>query len=346
MSTTAIVAEIVIVGLEAEAWLGLFVLTIFGRGWVDLGTLSDFSAVVVVVMIATAYALGVVVDRVADSMFKAIAKTAGGAWLNRHFGRRSHDWTLPARVREMRYLVIRDADQSGAFLDYQRSRIRVARGTALNLAIAALALAAYLGRYGEPWQAICATGLLFVLLAVTVAASERIHAAWLAGLSDVYRMTAEVADSSDTVVAAVTYAQTTVGPCFLLVKTRGGQRWTFPKGHVKKGEAERTAVARELSEEAGVAGSPQAEPFTAYEYPATRPGESPTDVVRAYLVEVDRPVKPEPAERKRKPKWVRPDEARKKLVKRRRGDPTADEHLRVLEDALQRIGKDQSHRGD
>jgi hypothetical protein len=35
MATTAIVAEILIVGLEALAWITLALLTIFGTDWVD-----------------------------------------------------------------------------------------------------------------------------------------------------------------------------------------------------------------------------------------------------------------------------------------------------------------------
>ena len=36
MATTALVAELLIIGLEAAGWLALLVLTIFGSDWIDL----------------------------------------------------------------------------------------------------------------------------------------------------------------------------------------------------------------------------------------------------------------------------------------------------------------------
>src|SRR5205085_3572987 len=39
----------------------------------------------------------------------------------------------------------------------------------------------------------------------------------------------------------------------LLIKKQGGF-WTLPKGHIKPGEAERDAVAREVTEETGISG--------------------------------------------------------------------------------------------
>ena len=41
---------------------------------------------------------------------------------------------------------------------------------------------------------------------------------------------------------------------FLLVLTSDGERWTFPGGKIKNGEAETAAAAREVEEEAGVHG--------------------------------------------------------------------------------------------
>jgi 8-oxo-dGTP pyrophosphatase MutT (NUDIX family) len=338
VSTTAVVAEILIVGLEAEAWLAVLLLVVFGQGWVDPDTLAKFGSVLLLVVVAAAYGLGVIVDRASDSIFKRLEDTAFGAWLNRRFGRSSAEMELPARVRTMRFAVLAKGGGVATFLDYQRSRMRVVRGTALNLALGTVTVVWYLGKYGEPAQALYAALLMVLLLAATLAASERIKSAWLARLCDAYVMLAgngahEDAADSRRIVAAVPAAPGADGePTFLLVRTKGGGRWTFPKGLVKAGEAERAAVARELAEEGGVRGDVAAEAFASYRYPATRLDREGFDDVGAYLVTLAEPVAPTPKEKAREPRWYPYAEAREKL-RERRDEETAQEHERVLDAA-------------
>src|SRR5438067_5806359 len=108
MTTTAIVAEILIVGLQASAWVALLVGWIYGtsliheglwRGWEGLGT---------ILILATAYSLGIVIDRLADSLFRRIAWLGGGG---------GH--------RRQRLQVMRRDDPVSRFLEYQRSRLRI-----------------------------------------------------------------------------------------------------------------------------------------------------------------------------------------------------------------------------
>jgi len=96
---------------------------------------------------------------------------------------------------------------------------------------------------------------------------------------------------------------------FLLVRTRDGERWTFPKGGVERGETLAEAAAREALEEAGVAGRLGDEPIGEYRY-----GEN---TVTAFLLEVEHAEPPE--ERHRDPSWCGLEAARSKLAAGRGG---------------------------
>jgi 8-oxo-dGTP pyrophosphatase MutT (NUDIX family) len=339
VSTTAVVAEILIVGLEAEAWLALLIVTIFGTGWIDLTTASKFAPILLVLMLATAYVLGIMVDRVADSAFKLFNGTGVGRWNNRRFGKTSEDWTLPAREETMRMAVMREGGGIAGFVDYQRSRIRVARGTALNLIVGVIVGGVYFA-WRKGWgDTVRFEALLLGLLLVTVPVAERIRAAWLGRLQDAYRalVPEDPKQQNDGVVAAVPYERTAVGPRFLIVRTKGRTRWTFPKGHVEVGESGRAAALRELQEEAGVRGEAEPEPFTTYRYPPTRAAASHDSLVQAFLVEVPKGTHPAPGEHWRKPRWFAPEEAKAKLAEDREPQ-SASEHRRVIDEALARIG--------
>src|SRR5712691_6100301 len=117
MATTAVVAEILIVGLEAEAWLALVIFMVFGSDWLNVGALGDFEALVTIVVIATAYVLGIVVDRAADSLFSLVEGEQAFRWLNRKFGRSSRSLSLPETVGTMRMRVLKDGGPIGGFLD-------------------------------------------------------------------------------------------------------------------------------------------------------------------------------------------------------------------------------------
>lgn len=128
MGATALVAEILIVGLELEGCLALVVFAIFGWDWVDPAGLSDWIAPLTLAATALAYVLGIIADRVADSLFKRFRRKR----------------KLPVKVPKMRMAVLAAKPGVAAFLDYQRSRMRVMRGTALNAALATFASLALL----------------------------------------------------------------------------------------------------------------------------------------------------------------------------------------------------------
>ena len=76
MATTAVFAEIVVVGLQVQALLVLLVLAIFGTEWISLSALADWTALLTILTLAGAYMLGVVVDRIADNVWRSAHRYA------------------------------------------------------------------------------------------------------------------------------------------------------------------------------------------------------------------------------------------------------------------------------
>ena len=118
MTTTAVFAEIIAIGIQAVIVLGVGLAAV-----VDLGPvaseLQNWAALTTVAVLAIAYVLGVAVDRLADSLLGALITRRGGP-SQLDFGR--------ARLR-----VLQTSSPLANFLEYQRSRMRLMRGTVLNL---------------------------------------------------------------------------------------------------------------------------------------------------------------------------------------------------------------------
>lgn len=99
---------------------------------------------------------------------------------------------------------------------------------------------------------------------------------------------------------------------FLLVRTSNGERWTFPKGGVERGESMSQAAAREAREEAGVTGRVGAAPLGVYRYVSSHNG---SDEVTAFLLEVRHDGLE--AEAGREPTWLGFEAARSRLAQGR-----------------------------
>jgi len=141
--------------------------------------------------------------------------------------------------------------------------------------------------------------------------------------------------------AAVCYRVRGSGIEFLLVRTRGGGRWTFPKGSAERGLTHAQAAALEAFEEAGVHGRIEEASFARYvRHKRSGAGRSAAGTrekevaVNAHLCEVSR-LSP-PKESKRNRTWFSVEDARRRLSERRnREDGT--EFARVVDKAVVRI---------
>ena len=93
---------------------------------------------------------------------------------------------------------------------------------------------------------------------------------------------------------------------YLLVRTKGGKYWIFPKGGVDAGEEPWEAAAREAGEEAGAEGQVDAQEVAEFE---NRGDGASARLIPAYLLEVSNPDRLHPEETWRKSQWFAPDEA-------------------------------------
>src|SRR5215210_6955687 len=187
MATTAVVAEILIVGLEAEAWISLAILTVFGTDWIADVAVKDFATLLTVIVLAAAYVLGIVVDRLADTLLHWYEGTSFGKRVKASMSTNG-EIAKPARVSAMRMRVMHESEGMGRFLDYQRSRWRIARATVVNLALAGPLGALFLAvGTGESWLwALVPLACAVVLVPATYFAGVRIQDAWVKRLADAY----------------------------------------------------------------------------------------------------------------------------------------------------------------
>jgi 8-oxo-dGTP pyrophosphatase MutT (NUDIX family) len=128
---------------------------------------------------------------------------------------------------------------------------------------------------------------------------------------------------------------------FLLVRTRGGGRWTFPKGSAEPGLTHAQAAALEAYEEAGVHGRIEEVPFT--RYVRRKRGKAGNFIsrfgseevaVNAHLCEVSRLSRPPEARRKRT--WFSAGNAQQ-MLRQGRGKDDGNEFTRVIDRAMERI---------
>lgn len=132
MKTTAIFAELLIVGLQAFAWISFFVLAYIGLEFKlidELKYIADWAALVTMLILSVAYVLGIIMDRLADSLLLRFTK----AWGKKHKVEGNPDFTY------MRLFVRSKSEGITDFLDYIRSRLRLSRSTALNFPLILLA---------------------------------------------------------------------------------------------------------------------------------------------------------------------------------------------------------------
>lgn len=131
MNTTVLFSELLVGGILSLTWIVLFAFgavkedsfsLFFGKGSITVG----------VVFLAYSYALGVVLDRVWDFITKPIDGKV----------RKAHD-IGKEKVREWRREAFGDKDKIPEFIEYIRSRMRIARACLCNFVFISVAAVFY-----------------------------------------------------------------------------------------------------------------------------------------------------------------------------------------------------------
>jgi hypothetical protein len=125
MATTAVFAEILVIGFQALIWLALLILTIIGPENMRLNSLGGWESLLTVLVLVAAYSLGIVVDRATDSLLERLDNRIAV----KHMPRGLSDLTM------RRLTITMHSEALEKFLDYARSRLRISRSTTINLAL-------------------------------------------------------------------------------------------------------------------------------------------------------------------------------------------------------------------
>jgi len=172
MTTTAIFAELLVSGFETLAWVVLLIFVVSGRR-IDASTLvpyKDWSAAITILMVAACYALGTVSDRLADAVFGSWDKRLRRKWF------KNDD-----QVGFSRLSVARSSEPLAKYLEYIRSRLRVARATSFNsICFGLVSIAAGISGYFT-------TSLAVVAAAVAFAAASLAAYSWYDSSGMFYR---------------------------------------------------------------------------------------------------------------------------------------------------------------
>ncbi len=163
MSTTTVFAELVIGGLQCLTWITILAMTVFGPSRVT-SLVDSSSPSAVVFLLGFSYALGVVFDRVWDTILEVTGLDSRIRTVKEHE-------TEGDRIRRKIYGT--DPKNRAAFVDYNRSRMRVARVSLFNFVLITitglLLITFHFGGVGTK-------EFLFVLLVGSVLCYARFHA--------------------------------------------------------------------------------------------------------------------------------------------------------------------------
>lgn len=118
-------------------------------------------------------------------------------------------------------------------------------------------------------------------------------------------------------VGGVVYRRTPEGRIeLLLIKKRGGF-WTLPKGKIEPGEADHTAVVREISEETGIEGYVESDVLRVL-YTIHKAGQPRLKTVTYYLVRAYQgTLRPDPKEQIQRVRWFAIDSALRRIRRER-----------------------------
>lgn len=118
------VVEILIGGFQTTVWLTLIILSIFGYEWIQLNTAERWLGLITIFILGISYVLGVLFDRLWDFLLGKLDKKIRTTYFD------NSELLNSARVR-----IFSKSETMASFLDYIRSRMRIARASVCNFCL-------------------------------------------------------------------------------------------------------------------------------------------------------------------------------------------------------------------
>lgn len=145
MGTTNLFVELIVIGTGTAIWLVLLTLTFFGYEWVKLDKEWMDSSFVAVFSLIIVYVLGILFDRFANSIFKDDTRI-GGRLYKLVFGKKKAHKKPPKPFENYdeydntKAAVYSQLESLRDLYEYNRSRLRICRGWALNCVLIIVSL--------------------------------------------------------------------------------------------------------------------------------------------------------------------------------------------------------------
>lgn len=135
MSTTAVIVEHLISGLQAAIWLVLSLLAIFGYDWIKVDQLKEITPQLTFLTLAVVYPLGIFIDEVADFMLESWSKKIRRNMFQcEGICRAEEDVTAFQILQDTKDEFLR------SYFGYIRMRIRISRSASFNFAACTIAV--------------------------------------------------------------------------------------------------------------------------------------------------------------------------------------------------------------
>ena len=172
MSTTLLFAELLIIGIQAGLWISLLLLNIVGFSWlpnIQFAIIADWQTLIVILLLSFLYVVGIIVDRVADTIFSK--------WEYRLAKEGFPERDSPLVV--LRFATSKDDEHLNHQYEYNRSRMRISRSSAINFALTTIFAVLLVVVHGQSspnglrWNLAIAIFMLGTLLSLSAVYSWR-----------------------------------------------------------------------------------------------------------------------------------------------------------------------------
>ena len=162
MDATTLFIEILITGMEAFVWIGLFISAVFGSQWIvkAIDMFTSAEVFLTTVLLAFAYVIGVIIEELTDAIFEPWSERLKSSFLNKN----------SPPFYDMQIYVSSHGGKEDDQFSYMRSRRRILRASAFNIALVSISAMVFL--WAQAQNMLTSTkallsGVILILSAVT-----------------------------------------------------------------------------------------------------------------------------------------------------------------------------------